>query len=298
VFNVYDSRVCTTQGHLTTMLRRPADELSTGSDSDYSNTWISWFLSSKGNEYFCEVEEDYILDRFNLTGLNTEVANYSQALDLITDNLDDEIHDELRGSLDVQARQLYGLIHARWVVTARGLTKMLEKYKKVDFGRCPRVLCQAQPLLPVGLTDIAHEKSVKLYCGRCEDIYSPKSSRHGTIDGAYFGTSLPHLLFLCYPSLIPPKHGPNEIPVALGGGVSGDRTAGGIRRSRRAREEAQNGDAAGNENFSTTAVALKADRYRPRIFGFQVNEIAKLQRWQEAVRDRQIARLEELEDLE
>jgi hypothetical protein len=49
--------------------------------------WISWFLSSKGNEYFCEVEEDYILDRFNLTGLNTEVANYSQALDLITDNL-------------------------------------------------------------------------------------------------------------------------------------------------------------------------------------------------------------------
>jgi casein kinase II subunit beta len=49
--------------------------------------WISWFLSSKGNEYFCEVEEDYILDRFNLTGLNNEVTNYSQALDLITDNL-------------------------------------------------------------------------------------------------------------------------------------------------------------------------------------------------------------------
>lgn len=44
-------------------------------------------MSSKGNEYFCEVEEDYILDRFNLTGLNTEVQNYSQALDLITDHL-------------------------------------------------------------------------------------------------------------------------------------------------------------------------------------------------------------------
>ena len=68
--------------------------------------------------------------------------------------------------------------------------------------------------------------------------------------------------------------------------------------------------------MSTASVALKADRYRPRIFGFQVNEIAKLQRWQEAVRDRcvtvtlvlalkfadcavsyrQIARLEELEE--
>jgi len=38
---------------------------------------------------------------------------------------DDEIHDELRGTLDVQARLLYGLIHARWIVTARGLAKMV-----------------------------------------------------------------------------------------------------------------------------------------------------------------------------
>jgi len=101
------------------------EEASTGSDSDYSSTWISWFLSSKGNEYFCEVDEDFILDRFNLTGLNNEVANYQQALDLITDSMDDDIQDDLRGSLDVQARLLYGLIHARWIVTARGLTKMV-----------------------------------------------------------------------------------------------------------------------------------------------------------------------------
>jgi hypothetical protein len=79
-------------------------------------------------------------DRFNLTGLNNEVSNYPQALDVITDNFgasllcrvfrivflgdaDDEIQDDLRGSLDVQARLLYGLIHARWIVTARGLAK-------------------------------------------------------------------------------------------------------------------------------------------------------------------------------
>ncbi|KAG6897017.1 hypothetical protein C0992_004662 [Termitomyces sp. T32_za158] len=99
-------------------------------------------MAQYSNEYFCEVDEDFILDRFNLTGLNNEVTNYSQALDLITDNLgeylfsilsksqliapqDDEIQDELRGSLDVQARLLYGLIHARWIITARGLQKMV-----------------------------------------------------------------------------------------------------------------------------------------------------------------------------
>jgi len=266
------------------------EDISTGSDSDYSSTWISWFLSSKGNEYFCEVDEDFILDRFNLTGLNNEVANYAQALDLITDQLDDEVQDELRGSLDVQARLLYGLIHARWIVTARGLAKMVEKYKRGDFGRCPRVLCQAQSLLPVGLIDIPYEKSVKLYCGRCEDLYSPKSSRHGSIDGAYFGTTFPHLLFLVYPTLIPPKTGP---PLD---GPSGSTTGEGKVR-RRGREELP--DATGTESvgegISTASVALKAERYRPRIYGFQLNETAKLQRWQEAMRDRQVARLEELE---
>ncbi|KAH9021031.1 casein kinase II, regulatory subunit [Lactarius hengduanensis] len=280
------------------MLRRTVEDASTGSDSDYSNSWISWFLSSKGNEYFCEVEEDYILDRFNLTGLNTEVQNYTQALDLITDNLDDDFQEELRGSLDIQARLLYGLIHARWIVTARGLAKMLDKYKKADFGRCPRVLCQGQPLLPIGLTDVPYEKSVKLYCGRCEDIYSPKSSRHGSIDGAYFGTSFPHLLYLVYPSLLPPKSGPTD-PTRGAGAVGLVPGAGAPvddpRRRGRAREELVEGSDGLGDTINTAAVALRAERYRPRIFGFQVNEVAKLQRWQEAVRDRQVARLEALE---
>lgn len=212
---------------------------------------------------------------------------------------DDDIQDELRGALDVQARLLYGLIHARWIVTARGLAKMvfvlsfflfwhvaytsqLEKFKRVDFGRCPRVLCQSQPLLPVGLSDIPYEKSVKLYCGRCEDVYSPKSSRHGSIDGAYFGTSFPHLLFMVYPHLIPPKTGPVE-PVQPSRGNENDAS----KRSRRTREEPEVTESVG-EPASTASVALKADRYRPRIYGFQLHEIAKLQRWQEAVRDRQV----------
>ena len=53
-------------------------------ESDYSKYWIDWFLSTRGNEYFCEVDEEYIVDKFNLTGLNTEVSHYQKALDLIT----------------------------------------------------------------------------------------------------------------------------------------------------------------------------------------------------------------------
>lgn len=64
---------------------RGMDELSNSSSASYANSWISWFLASKGNEYFCEVDDEYIVDRFNLTSLNSEVLNYSQALELITD---------------------------------------------------------------------------------------------------------------------------------------------------------------------------------------------------------------------
>ena len=70
-------------------------------------------MSTKGNEYFCEVDEEYILDRFNLTGLNTEVHHYFQALDMITDTLEENIYDEPREKIESQARLLYGLIHAR-----------------------------------------------------------------------------------------------------------------------------------------------------------------------------------------
>ncbi|KAL2011672.1 hypothetical protein VTN00DRAFT_4390 [Thermoascus crustaceus] len=163
------------------------------------------FISSRGNEYFCEIDEEYLTDRFNLTGLNTEVQYYQYALDLVTDVFDLDADDELREQIEKSARHLYGLVHARYIVTTRGLAKMLDKYKKGDFGKCPRVLCEQQPLLPMGLSDLPNVNTVKLYCPKCEDIYNPKSSRHASIDGAYFGTSFHNILFQVYPALIPEK---------------------------------------------------------------------------------------------
>ncbi|KAH8599050.1 casein kinase II, regulatory subunit [Bisporella sp. PMI_857] len=176
----------------------------------------SQFISSRGNEYFCEIDEDYLTDRFNLTGLNTEVQYYQYALDLVTDVFDLDCDDEMRETIEKSARHLYGLVHARYIVTTRGLAKMLEKYKKADFGKCPRVMCKSHPLLPMGQSDNPNVKAVKLYCARCEDIYNPKSSRHSAIDGAYFGTSFHNIIFQVYPALIPTKSVDRYIPRIYG----------------------------------------------------------------------------------
>lgn len=105
--------------------KRPRLSRKPQSTPQLTNFQIPQFISSRGNEYFCEIDEEYLTDRFNLTGLNTEVQYYQYALDLITDVFDVDCDDDMRESIEKAARHLYGLVHARYIVTTRGLAKMV-----------------------------------------------------------------------------------------------------------------------------------------------------------------------------
>ncbi|MBA0879744.1 hypothetical protein Goshw_025822 [Gossypium schwendimanii] len=147
-----------------------------GSDGD-DTSWISWFCNLRGNEFFCEVDDDYIQDDFNLCGLSSQVPYYDYALDLILDiesSHGDMFTEEQNELVESAAEMLYGLIHVRYILTSKGMSAMLEKYKNYDFGRCPRAFCCGQHCLPVGQSDIPRSSTVK-----CEYIRSsiPKTMK-------------------------------------------------------------------------------------------------------------------------
>lgn len=172
------------------------------SDSDDSS-WIEYFLSQRGNNFFCEVDELYITDKFNLTGLSDLVPYYRQALDTILDYEcdDDLLTDE---ELNSSAQALYGFIHARFILTNRGIDLMVAKYQNQEFGMCPRELCENQPVLPVGLSDVPGVATVKIFCPKCNEVYAPHSSKY-RLDGAFFGTTFPHMVFAVHPDIRPPQ---------------------------------------------------------------------------------------------
>lgn len=57
--------------------------------------WIDNFVNMRGNEFFCEVDEEFIQDDFNLTGLSDTIPYYDEALDTILDM------DELEGKIEL-----------------------------------------------------------------------------------------------------------------------------------------------------------------------------------------------------
>jgi casein kinase II subunit beta len=116
---------------------------------------------------------------------------------------------------------LYGLIHARFILSPRGLAMMKEKYMLGSFGYCPRVLCERQNVLPIGVSEELSTSRVKVYCPRCQDVYIPRQKQLD-IDGAYFGTSFPHVFLKTYSDLMP-QGPPKFIPKIYGFKIFGMR---------------------------------------------------------------------------
>lgn len=230
-------------------------------------TWINWYTSLPGHDYFCEVHEDFIEDDFNLTGLQQMVPFWKEALEMVLDVEPEEDSSKIPdvSIVESSAELLYGVVHQRFILTKAGLASMVEKYEQGHFGACPRVFCHATHVLPCGRADMPGVDTVKLYCPNCGDIYSPPSSKYASVDGAFFGTSFAPLFFQTFPELLsvpfyaasPPSRStsrpisPSPSPTPVGG------------------ETLINPNPHGGQKTAFGKV------YVPRIYGFKVSEHAR-----------------------
>jgi len=190
----------------------------TMSDIDDDMTWIEWFCKLKGNEFFIEVDDDYIQDDFNLTGLSQIVPYYDDALGIILDEDDqDQIEDDDQAMLETACQMLYGLVHARYIITTKGIQTLYEKFVSGVFGLCWNDTCAAEKkyVLPIG-NDVVGQGGTNVFCPSCGECYAPRNPKLAQLDGAYFGSTAAHMLVLQFLNSIEPGSTTPYIPLLYG----------------------------------------------------------------------------------
>ncbi len=175
-------------------------------------------------------------------------------------------HNRMASDLSViesSAELLYGLIHQRYICSRAGIQQMSEKFELSHFGNCPRTNCEHARTLPVGLSDIPGEDTVKLFCPSCLDVYVPPNSRFQTVDGAFFGRTFGALFLMTFPDYDISKKATEALTSTAGARTTP--AAGGDEKL------LVNGMIAHN-----LAPGLgKGKVYEPRIYGFKVSERAR-----------------------
>jgi len=128
-----------------------------------SSSWIKRLLNKPENAFMCAVDMSYIQDMSNLVGLDETVPGYETAVRVVLDDVPVSRSASDLGSRSA-AELVYGLVHARYVMTPRGVAKILEKYMAGCFGQCPRENCKRSGVLPIG-TKISPSSYFVVGCG-------------------------------------------------------------------------------------------------------------------------------------
>jgi casein kinase II subunit beta len=171
-------------------------------------SWADWFLSQPRGRYFVRIDDSYLSCPFNYYGVRQRVNHFELAYDLLRKHFVRPSFASARPEseawmIEQQTELLYGLLHARYLLTDAGRAGLLAKYRSGDFGRCPRVLCRQAVCLPYGITADLNEHPLKLFCPNCSDVYNIADRDLAKVDGAFFGPSWVPLFLQRYREIVP-----------------------------------------------------------------------------------------------
>jgi casein kinase II subunit beta len=170
-----------------------------------TTSWVLWFLESPRGSIFIEIDEGYLNNNYNLYGIRQKVPHFAHALALIRGPYTprERRPGEWASDIDDYGMCLYGLLHARYLLTDEGQQRMYVKYRADTFPKCPRMLCEGCRCLPYGSSDDIGQSEVRVFCPNCQDVYSVKDKRFTNMDGAFFGPTWTHLFVNRYSELVP-----------------------------------------------------------------------------------------------
>ena len=160
---------------------------------DINDSYRDWKNNHLGRyPWLLNIPEDYIVDKFNVYGLQDDFSFLNICCDIICGkpNLNCVPQKDI-AEIREQLPRVYGMIHARFILSPPGLSALKDKYDCVQYGTCPRLNCQNESLLPIGLSSQMNVSKVKVFCPCCREIFVPKTNID--LDGAYFGPNAAHI---------------------------------------------------------------------------------------------------------
>jgi len=196
--------------------------------SEAGETWVDWLLSTPRGSIFVRVDDAYLGKAFNFYGVRQKVPNFGQCLSVIRGPRvsREQLGYDFPDNIDEYGLCLYGLVHARFLLTAAGQELVRAKFQSGGFCRCPRACCGGAAGVPVGLSDELGVSNVKLFCVNCQDVYSVVDERFTGMDGAFFGPSWAHLFVRRFPEVVPSEPPRRYVPRIFGFRVAAPGTRG------------------------------------------------------------------------
>ena len=181
-------------------------------------SWVDWFLSQPKGKYFIKIDPEYMNNIYNFYGIRQKVPFFKYSLDLIRGDyiLPEDRPSQWPPNLDEYGLCLYGILHARYLLTSQGQERMHEKYLINQFPKCPRFFCDGIQCLPYGDSDDIGQSCVRMFCPRCHQVYTISSEQNNSIDGSFFGPSWVHPFLVRYSHIVPKGPPKKYIPKIFG----------------------------------------------------------------------------------
>ena len=135
--------------------------------------WIEGFLRETGNYFLCSIPHEIFLSHSFMAPFAPKFPHFRFVVKLIVDKMELSDWDNIEDveMLHEEARTLYCLVHAQYILTPRGMSQMHYKHTTGNFGTCPRILCCNCNVIPFGLFKGPGKSKIGVYCLSCKRRY-------------------------------------------------------------------------------------------------------------------------------